>query len=340
MFKRCVSLFNFIPALLSLALICGCSDSNAPASSELGQWLQDERPHVLCTTSQVAELVAAIGADQVAVLTLITGELDPHSYQLVKGDDEKFRCAQLIFASGLGLEHGPSLQQFLNDPERRVVKIGDELFQQGRLEPIMIDGQLDPHIWLDISIWRQATSTIAQALAEICPQHRQLFSERATQLNARLEQLDEELQGQCQSIPAERRYLVTSHDAFNYFVRHYLADRHEQQNMAWAQRLCAPEGLAPEGQLSLLDIQRVVNFCDAHKVQVIFAETNISPVALRKVVQSAKGRGVKVRLASAQLYGDAMLSCREAAAPAAYEQMMRSNIALIVKELCDYDQAK
>ncbi len=288
---------------------------------------------MLCTTAQVAELVRAVGAEQVAVLTLIKGDLDPHSYQLVKGDDEKFRCAELIFASGLGLEHGPSLQQFLNDPKRTVVKIGDELFTHGELDPIIIDGQLDPHIWLDISIWSRAIQPITTALVQLCPQHQHLFVERATLLRARLAALDDELRSQCQLIPAEQRYLVTSHDAFNYFVRHYLAQAEEQGDSAWSQRLCAPEGLAPEGQLSLLDIQRVVNFCAEHQIQVLFAETNISPVALRKVVQSAQGKGVNLRLAESQLYGDAMPHS-STAAPEGYERMMRSNVALIVKELC------
>ena len=64
---------------------------------------------ILSTTQMIDDVVGQIGGDRVDHICLIEGEIDPHSYELVKGDDEKIGFAQLFFYNGLGLEHGASL---------------------------------------------------------------------------------------------------------------------------------------------------------------------------------------------------------------------------------------
>src|ERR1700722_13190650 len=81
---------------------------------------------VLATIAMIGNLVEQIGGDYVDTFTLIGGELDPHSYQLVKGDDEKLAFANIIFFNGLGLEHGPSLQRYLYH-EPKAIAIGDHI---------------------------------------------------------------------------------------------------------------------------------------------------------------------------------------------------------------------
>ena len=107
-----------------------------------------------------------------------------------------------------------------------------------------------------------------------------------------------EVEQELHQVPADKRYLVTSHDAFHYFTRAYL-----REEAAWEERCVAPEGLAPEGQLSCRDIQRVVDHLCQHKIAVVFPESNVSRDALKKITSSC---GHKVRICSAPLYGDAM----------------------------------
>ena len=61
----------------------------------------------------IDDLVEQVGGEYVDTTVLIKGGFDPHSYQLVEGDDEKFAFADVIFCNGVGLEHGPSLQHYL-----------------------------------------------------------------------------------------------------------------------------------------------------------------------------------------------------------------------------------
>ena len=111
----------------------------------------------------------------------------------------------------------------------------------------------------------------------------------------------EELTARLLQVPAERRYLVTSHDAFHYFSRAYLAEE-----LAWEARCAAPEGLAPDGQLSSSDIQRIVDHLCHFHVQVVFPESNVSRDSLKKIVSSCASMGLRVSICEKPLYGDAM----------------------------------
>ena len=114
-------------ALWILVLLCISACSGPERADEWKQWKTDNgKVKVLTTIAMIADLVKAIGDGHVDTLTLIKGELDPHSYQLVKGDDEKFASAQLIFFNGLGLEHGPSLQQQLYHSPN-AIGLGDKI---------------------------------------------------------------------------------------------------------------------------------------------------------------------------------------------------------------------
>src|SRR5579871_5638784 len=94
---------------LCLLFLWGCSNSTAP--SAMDPWVeQNGKLKVLSTTAMIDDVVRQIGRERIDHLPLIMGEIDPHSYELVKGDDEKLSMATLIFFNGLGLEHGASLR--------------------------------------------------------------------------------------------------------------------------------------------------------------------------------------------------------------------------------------
>jgi manganese/zinc/iron transport system substrate-binding protein len=323
-------------AALAFVFLWGCSpegqhDASGAVVCSEQEWFDSNQLRILCTTAQVGDLVASVAGDDAKVLILIHGDLDPHSYQLVKGDDEKLASADIVFASGLELEHGPSLQQFLMS-NSKVVRLGNAIQNQPGVSLIRVDGQLDPHIWLDVSLWKRTIQPIQKALVEKSPERAAEFQLRAQQLEQRLGQLDAEILAGLQAIPKERRYLVTSHDAFQYFTRRYLAEPAERATDAWKNRLCAPEGLAPEGQLSLADIQRVLSFCQVHHVRTLFPESNVSTSPLKKVIDSGRHLGLPLRLAKQPLFGDTMSDEGTCNRANAYEAMMRSNLQTMLAE--------
>lgn len=287
-----------------VVLLTACSQS--AKQSDFNAWAQEsEKLRVLSTTSIVNDLVQRVGGEHIRTLVLIQGELDPHSYQLVKGDDEKLAHAQIIFASGLGLEHGPSLQHYLLD-SKKTISLGAAIEASEPQAVIYIHGQKDPHVWMDISLWKRAVPAIVESLSAKDPMHAQDYVANGAALMKEMDQTHEEVKQNLHRIPEQDRYLVTSHDAFNYFARAYLTEAGEVENKRWEKRFAAPEGLAPESQLSTTHIKEIIDHLKVHQIRIIFPESNVSRDSIRKIVQAAREEGLNVRIACCPLYGDAM----------------------------------
>jgi manganese/zinc/iron transport system substrate-binding protein len=286
------------------ALVTACSNTSERIGT-LQEWMAPNgKVKVLSTVAMIDDLVKQIGGDRVDSIVLIKGELDPHSYQLVKGDDEKLFFADLIFFNGLGLEHGPSLQNYLHS-QSKAMAIGDKLQQASPDLILQYKGQTDPHIWMDISLWAKAVPYIIQALSEKDPQYAEMYQANGHALLKAMQEVHQHIRRELQEIPAEKRYLVTSHDAFNYFTRAYLAGDDEPVEV-WQERFAAPEGLAPESQLSTAEIQAIIDHLASHHINVIFPESNVSRDSLRKIVQAGKEKGLDLKIANVFLYADAM----------------------------------
>ncbi len=284
---------------------------------------------MLCTTAQVASLVSSVADDRADIVVLIQGESDPHSYQLVKGDDEKFRRAEVIFYSGLGLEHSPAITRLMAKKEK--LSIGDSIKLQ-RPELLITYANLpDPHIWMDVSLWKLGVKDIADLFSRLRPEYAKEFQERAKAEEEHLEKVHDQIKTLCQSIPDAYRYLVTTHDAFNYFTRAYLAIDDERQMNTWQPRCFAPEGLAPEAQISTQDIEKTVNHILKYNIHWIFSESNISQESIQRVVEVLKRKGHTVEIATTALYGDAMGSSDSVGCT--YEGMMLFNAETITKFL-------
>ncbi len=304
-------------SLIAILMLTACS-----TPKEHQGWSSEGKIRILSTTGMVADLVREVGGARVEGITLIGLGLDPHSYELVKGDDEKLFEADLIFYSGLGLEHGPSLSRYLKE-SAKAVSVGEGILDKGGT-PIWVGSEVDPHIWMDVSLWLKGTEVVAEALAAYDEAHREEYFERAKVLAGELGRVDGELRARLGAVPEEKRYLVTTHDAFHYFARRYLGED-------WEERVVAPEGLAPEGQLSLADIQNVIEYLAVRGVEVLFPESNLSRDAIRKIVDVGRKRDLKVRIAREPLYTDAM--GERGSAGETYAGMMRYNGEAIARNL-------
>lgn len=302
---RIFKLFN-LPLAICVILTCiwGCSkDSSHPSISKFEEWMSNNgKLKVLSTTAIIDDLVGEIGGDLIDHLPLTYGEMDPHSYELVKGDDEKLSYAGLVFYNGLGLEHGASLRYRLESHSRGIA-LGNQIQKLDPESILTIGGQTDPHIWMDVSLWAKTIDPIVAALCQQDPNNQEFYKKNGEALKVKMEQVDLEIFETLQSIPSEKRFLVSSHDAFNYFARRYLADSKEEN---WQERFAAPEGLAPDGQLSGADIQKIINFLSEHQAHIVFPESNISKDSLKKICQACQDTGLTVRISKETLYGDAM----------------------------------
>ncbi len=303
------------------AIFLGACSSNL---SEVEAWAaQNGKLKVLSTTAMIDDLVGQIGKERIDHIALITGEIDPHSYELVKGDDEKLNLAALIFYNGLGLEHGASLRYQL-EHHRNAVGLGDKLLETAPDLILRSGREIDPHIWMDISVWSRMIGPIVEALSQADPEGREFYRANGETLQKVMQQAHKNIYGQLQQIPSSKRLLVTSHDAFNYFTRAYLASPDETAQELWQRRCEAPEGLAPDGQLSASDIQEIIHHLVEYRVQVVFPESNVSRDSLKKIVHACRQKGLEVKIAEHPLYGDAM-------GPKTYLQMIEHDANILTE---------
>ncbi len=309
--------------LSSISIAC----SNIPKNNST------VKPKILCTTEMIGDAVKRVIGDEACVHVLIQGEIDPHSYQLVKGDLEKIQEAEILFCNGLNLEHGSSLKAAIHHHPKAIM-LGDWIYRKNPELILKVDGELDPHIWMDVSIWVKIIEPIQKALVEKFPEQDLNIIKNARNLEAEWTNLDSTVFELIQNIHEEKRYLVTSHDAFNYFARRYLSTVEERKDGTWQKRFNAPEGLSPDGQIGPYDIKKILNYLKQHRVSVVFPESNVSIDSLKKIISVAKNEGVKVIFASDTLFGDSM--CGEDVCVKSYQEMILHNANVIATYLNTY----
>jgi manganese/iron transport system substrate-binding protein len=268
---------------------------------------------VVSTSTILTDLADRIGDDQVRLTGILQPGADPHVYEPVPADSAALEQADLILYNGYNLE--PGIIKLMNAAGQRAKKLAvGEVVPPLQLEK---EGQKvpDPHVWGDASNVIPMVAAIRDALIELEPQHRDRFTQNAAQLTQELQQLDDWIQQQIQTIPPQKRKLVTTHDAFQYYGKAY--------GLAIAGTLI---GISTEEQPSAQTVQKLVESIKSIQVPAIFAETTINPALIQTVAQES---GVK--LAPQQLYSDSIGA--PGSSGDSYIKMMVANTTTIVEAL-------
>jgi zinc/manganese transport system substrate-binding protein len=176
-------------------------------------------PLRIATLSTVlTEVARTVGGPDVAVTPILAPGVDPHTFDPSPGDLQALAGADLVLASGLGLENYLSRMAANSGSTGRILEAGSVLaapVQSGpRAEP-------DPHWWHSIAAMITVTEWVGRQFSALRPEHARDFSARAAAYVARLETLRAWTRVQLGSLPPGRRGLVTTHDAFGWFARDY-----------------------------------------------------------------------------------------------------------------------
>ena len=237
---------------------------------------------VVTTTTHVTDMVRFVAGDRLNVIALMGPGVDPHLYKPSAGDAATLAKADLIFFSGLMLE-GRMADVFAKVSRRgtKTYAVTENVSEELLLEPEEFEGHWDPHVWFDPVIWSKCIDVVSNALAENDPEGKAGYTERA-------EALKTEYLARINGLPEESRYLVTSHDAFNYFGR------------AFGLEVLAVQGISTATEAGLADRVAMVDFVKKHEVKAIFVESSVNPAIIEGI---AKEAGVKI---GGELFSDAM----------------------------------
>jgi ABC-type Zn uptake system ZnuABC Zn-binding protein ZnuA len=290
-------------ALLAVLAVTACK----PAGESLPD---DGKKRVVATTTMIEGLAAQIGGDDIKVAGIMRPGGDPHLYQPTPAD------ARIIAESDLVLTNGLKLEGWIDDLVRnaggdaivRVVSVGVAPLQ----DPLKTNYP-DPHFWHAPSLWKTAAANTRDALIAVDPDHAAGYRSRAAAYILELEALDDWAKERTDTLPKNRRTLVTSHDAFQYFGR------------AYGFEVVAIQGMSTQSEAGARDVARVVDIVRDHHVPAIFVESSVNPKLIEQV---SRETGVQV---GGTLYSD---SLGTAGGPGGtYIGMIKTNVNHIVDAL-------
>jgi zinc/manganese transport system substrate-binding protein len=168
----------------------------------------------------------------------------------------------------------------------------------------------DPHAWQDLGLAQHYIRNITAGLIAADLGGEALYRRNAEAYGTRLAALDQWVRAEIAKVPAARRKIVTSHDAFGYF------------GAAYGVRFLAPQGVSTEAEPSAAEVGRLIRQIKAENITALFMENMANPATLQRIAQET---GLRVR---GRLYADA-LSTETGPAPT-YEAMFRHNVSLMV----------
>jgi len=273
---------------------------------------------IVCTTGMVADLVRNVGGERVRVTGLMGPGVDPHYYKASQGDLEKLSRADLIFYNGLLLE-GKMEEIFKKMARiRKVVAVSRDIAEERLRRPPEFEGNYDPHIWFDVSLWKQTIDAVVNNLAEADTTGRETYRQNGAVYHQRLEELHLWVREQIGKIPPEQRVLITAHDAFGYFGR------------AYGVEVVGLQGISTVAEYGVNDVNRLVDLIVDRRIAAIFVESSVPQRSIQAVQEGCRARGFDVRIGGT-LYSDAMGGPGSGADT--YAGMVRSNVNTIVAAL-------
>ncbi len=269
-------------------------------------------PVVLASTTFLADMAQNVAGDRLEVRSLLPAGADPHAYQASPSDVAKIASSTLLIVNGLEYEH--FIESLLENAggERRVLTASEGLTPR-RMEEAD-HGAGDPHLWLDPARAVTYVENIRDGLIEADPGGAEAYRANAEAYIAELTDLDAWIADQVAQIPAERRLLVTNHEALGYFAERY----------GFTVAGTVIPSLSSEAATSAQGLAQVIERIKATGAPAIFLGEVENPDLASQI---AAETGVKV------VSGLYLESLTDGPPAATYIEMMKYNVTLIVEAL-------
>ncbi|EMF0243027.1 metal ABC transporter substrate-binding protein [Enterococcus hirae] len=300
----------FLVMFASFFLLVGCGSQE---KQEANKETTKETLNVVATNSILADMAKEVGKEHVAVHSIVPVGTDPHEYEVLPEDIKKASDADVILYNGLNLETGNGW--FTNLMETTHKKEEKDYFAVSKkVTPIYLSGgtsksKADPHAWLDLSNGMKYVEEITRIFSEKDAENKAVYEENAKKYIEKLSKLDEKAKTNFQTIPEDKRLLVTSEGAFKYFSKAYGIPA----SYIWE--------INTESQGTPEQMKRIINQVRDSAVPALFVETSVDPRSMERV---AKETGVAIY---DRLYTDSI--DKEGKPGDSYYKMMDWNIRTI-----------
>jgi len=293
---------------------CKGKQGTQAASSTQESTDDSSKKTIYTTFFPVYDLTKRIVGDKMNVKMIIKGNQEPHDFELKAKDMATMSKADLFVYNGAGMEAFiPDLKNAVGDDSKFLdLSQGLELLEH-KSEPaedglhdatssdeyqVVKDdtkdsdksghehthehghnhghehGNVNPHTWLSIKNAMEELDTIYQKLATMDPDNAQYYKDNYAKSLAEFKQLDAKFQDRLSTVPADRRYFVASHAAFNYLARDY------------GLKQVAVTGISPEDEPTAAQLATISDFVKKHNITTIFFEGTATPKVAETLARS------------------------------------------------------
>ncbi|MBR9913447.1 MAG: zinc ABC transporter solute-binding protein [Algicola sp.] len=295
--------------ILLLVLVFNCKNET-PTNGKL---------NIVTTTTMITDLVKNIGGDEVNVKGLMGSGVDPHLYKASEGDVTKLVDADIVFYNGLHLE-GKLVEVFekMEKLNKMTVALGEELDKNTLIGSDYFASNYDPHVWFNINYFKQFARKVTTVLSEQSPENSDVFEANEKTYIDKLDNLQDKIEDVIQTLPKDKRILVTAHDAFNYFGK------------AYGFEVVGLQGLSTATEAGVQDVQNLSAFIIENKIKAIFVESSVPKRTIEALQAAVKSKGHDVVIGGT-LYSDALGS--SGTVEGTYIGMFEYNVNTIVNAL-------
>ncbi|MDG3142396.1 zinc ABC transporter substrate-binding protein [Streptococcus suis] len=277
-----------------------------------------KEPVVTVTTSFLNDMVKQLAGSYVERELIIPAGEDPHLYVARSSDLKKLQKADLVLYHGLHFE-GKMVEAL----ESKGVAVTKE-FSKKDIGIMKENGReiVDPHFWFNIDLYQKAVIVVSKELKKVAPEYKRAIAKNTKAYLSKLDKLNQWNRQTLAKIPKNRRYLVTPHDAFNYFAKCYDFKIH------------APQGVSTDSEVANSDMMETVKLINDHRIKAIFTESTTNPERMKKLQEAVTAKGGKVAVITGE--GNELFS--DSLAPDGHDGdtyigMYQHNINLISKAL-------
>jgi manganese/iron transport system substrate-binding protein len=323
---------KFIPFTVLMGLAACNSTTQTSPSANTSIESSAQNPFIVATTSVICDLTEQIAGETVDLKCLVDAGVDPHLYQPTPEDRKAIDSAKLILYGGYNFD--PALIKLVKATSNSASKIAvhevavpnpllGEEHEHGEEEHEEEEGEKhaegakvpDPHVWHNAQNGIRMVEEIADSLEQLVPNNASVYQANADKITNELTKIDTWIKSQIATIPANKRKLVTTHDALGYYVNAY--------GLSFEGAL---EGLSTEAQPTAARVSELVKDIKKTGVPTIFTEITNNPKLMETVSREAN-----VKISSKELFADGL--GEKGTAGETYQKMLIANTEAIVEGL-------
>lgn len=297
----------FLVGLVAILPACGTKDAGGDGFK------------IVATTGHIHDALLAITDGTSPNMKLLCGPgVDPHSYSASTGDVKAMEAADIIVWNAFHLE--AQLESLMKDTFKGKAWSMASAFPEDQRLDWVEDGEIDPeapfdpHIWNHLPGWAACVEALAKHLGTVDKDNAETYTKNGKAYADKVREAHTWAKTKLAEIPAERRFLVSGHDAFNYFAKAYGLDT------------VAVLGVGNDQEADIQTMREVGKTIAERKVPVIFMESLTNPKITQALQEATKGQGWEVKIADDSLYSDDL---GESAPQNTYLGAFRSNVELI-----------